>query len=56
MIYTGTEISTGRRKPSELVAELWARKCGVTGSHDCAKLQAIADRLGLGNMVKEMLE
>lgn len=40
----------------KLDAELWARRCGVTGSHDCDELQALADRLGLGDMVREMLE
>lgn len=40
----------------KLDAELWARRHGVTGSHDCDELQALADRLGLGDMVREMLE
>lgn len=39
----------------KLEAELWARKHGVTGTHDCDKLQAMADRLGLGDMVRNML-
>lgn len=39
----------------KLDAEIWARKHGVTGSHDCDKLQSMADDLGLGKMVKGML-
>jgi len=40
----------------KLDGELWARKHGVTGSHDCDKLQSMADDLGLGEMVKDMLK
>ena len=40
----------------KLEAELWARRHGVTGSHDCDKLAALADRLGLGEIVREMME
>lgn len=40
----------------KLDAELWARKHGVTGTHDCDKLQSMADELGLGDIVREMLE
>ena len=40
----------------KLEAELWARRHGVTGSHDCDKLQALADRLGLGEMVQSILK
>jgi len=40
----------------KLDGELWARKHGVTGSHDCDKLQSMAEALGLGEMVKEMLK
>lgn len=39
----------------KLDGELWAREYGVTGAHDCYKLQALADRLGLGDMVRGML-
>lgn len=39
----------------KLEAELWARRHGVTGSHDCDKLTALADRLGLGDVVRGML-
>lgn len=39
----------------KLEAELWARRHGVTGTHDCDKLQSLADRLGLGDMVRGML-
>ena len=39
----------------KLEAELWARRHGVTGTHDCDKLQALADRLGLGEVVRNML-
>ena len=39
----------------KLEAELWARKHGVHGTHDCDKLQALADRLGLGEVVRNML-
>ena len=39
----------------KLEAELWARKHGVHGTHDCDKLQALADRLGLGEVVRGML-
>jgi len=40
----------------KLDGELWARKHGVTGSHDCDKLQSMADDLGLGEMVMGMLK
>ena len=40
----------------KLDGELWARKHGVMGAHDADKLQALADRLGLGGMVRGMLE
>ena len=40
----------------KLDGELWARKHGVTGAHDCDKLQALADRLGVGDMVRGLLE
>ena len=39
----------------KLEAELWARRHGVTGTHDCDKLQALADKLGLGEVVRGML-
>lgn len=39
----------------KLEAELWARRHGVTGTHDCDKLQAMADRLRLGDVVQSML-
>ena len=39
----------------KLEAELWARRHGVSGTHDCDKLQALADRLGLGEVVRGML-
>lgn len=39
----------------KLEAELWARRHGVTGTHDCDKLQELADRLGLGEVVRGML-
>lgn len=40
----------------KLEAELWARRHGVTGTHDCDKLQSMADKLGLGEMVQSMLK
>ena len=40
----------------KLDAELWARGVGVTGSHDCEALQALADRLGVGDIVRGMIK
>ena len=40
----------------KLDADIWARKHGVTDAHDAGKLQSMADALGLGEMVKEMLK
>jgi 5'-deoxynucleotidase YfbR-like HD superfamily hydrolase len=40
----------------KLDGELWARKHGVMGAHDCDKLQAMADRLGVGDAVRGVLE
>jgi len=40
----------------KLDGDIWARNHGVTDAHDSDKLQSMADALGLGEMVKEMLE
>jgi 5'-deoxynucleotidase YfbR-like HD superfamily hydrolase len=40
----------------KLDADIWARNHGVTDAHDGDKLQSMADALGLGEMVKEMLK
>jgi 5'-deoxynucleotidase YfbR-like HD superfamily hydrolase len=39
----------------KLDAELLARRHGVVGSHDCDKLQSMADDLGLGEIVRGMM-
>lgn len=36
--------------------ELWARRHGVTGAHDADKLMKQAEALGLGDIVRGMLE